>query len=124
MRSQDTLLFSAVNLTAGFDSGLKATGVQKRGTGPQRPGSEVADSTCFVSVNCSAITGTSPTMDVDVVATIGGVDIVIASFAQITAAGNQTLKVEGCPSNIKLVGTAGGTITDFDAEFACTRLVD
>lgn len=126
MKTKDTLLFTALNLTASFASPLVSTGIQKRGSDfkDEVPGVEVADNICFVTANVTSLTGTAPTMDIDVVAEVGGVDIVVGSFAQFTAAGNQTIKIEGCPSTIKLVGTAGGTVTDFDAEFAATRLVD
>lgn len=123
MKSKETLLFTALNVTTDFASNLVPTGIQKRGSDfkDEVDGSDVADGICFVSANVTGITGTG--MDVDVVTEINGVDVIVGSFTTFSAISNQTIKIEGCPSHIKVVGTENA-ITDFDAVFACTRLVN
>ena len=66
-------------------------------------------------LNCTSITGTSPTMDLDLVAEMDGADYTLGSFTQVTAAGAQSIVVEAPPLFVKVVYTAGGTVTDFDA---------
>lgn len=72
-------------------------------------------------LNVSAVSGTSPTLDVDIVATIGGEDYVLASFTQKTAAGKETITIDGCPKEVKAVYTLGGTSPDFTFEVHSTR---
>jgi len=59
-------------------------------------------------------------MAVDIVTTINGVDIVVASFTLISAIGQQSLFIPSCPLQLKVVYTAI-TVTDFDATVDCIR---
>lgn len=119
MRSLSRLLHTELNGTASFDSGIKATGVG-RDAGKDVPGPNVAAPGCRFTVNCTGFTGTS--MAVDIVAVIGGVDVVIASFTNVTGVSQETITVADCPSEVKIVGTATA-VTDFDATFTSNRLV-
>lgn len=73
----------------------------------------------FLSV--TSLTGTAPTMDVDITCTIGGVDYVLGSFTQASGATTETITIANCPSGVKAEYTAGGTVTDFDAVVTCAR---
>lgn len=64
-------------------------------------------------LNCSAASGTSPTLNVSVVAIIGGIEYALASFAQLTSSGKESIVVTGCPANVKIKYTIGGTSPSF-----------
>lgn len=69
----------------------------------------------FLNVT-ALVAGTAPTMDVTIVALIAGVDQVVAAFAQSTEGpSQQSIVIEACPSSVKVVYAAGGTVVDFDA---------
>lgn len=96
----------------------EATAVDTIGTRQHTGG----DARFFLSV--SSITGTVPTMDVDIVTTIAGVDHVLGSFAQVTETAStqtQSITVTLCPNTVKVEYTDGGTVTDFDAVVTCVR---
>lgn len=62
-----------------------------------------------------AASDTPTTLDVDIVATIGGVDHVIGSFTQLgaVATGKEAIIVANCPRNVKAVFTVVGTSYTF-----------
>lgn len=79
------------------------------------------DSSAFFYLNCTSLTGTSPTMDVTIVASLSGTEFTVGTFTQLTAASTEKIEVTGCPSSIKVVYTAGGTVTDFDCTVTSVR---
>lgn len=81
--------------------------------GGQLPG----ESRARVFLNVTALTaGTTPTMDVVIVALVAGVDQVVAAFTQSTeGVSAETLVIEACPRTLKVEYTEGGTVADFDA---------
>ena len=80
---------------------------------------EVSESKARVMLDCTVLTGTN--MAVDIVAVIGGIDTVIASFANVTSAlSNETLVIDCCPVELKVVYTETA-ITAFDAKVFCVR---
>lgn len=83
-------------------------------------GPAMAESARFY-LNVTASSGTSPTLDVDIVATIGGQDYVLASFTQQTAPGKETIKIDACPDQVKAVYTIGGTTPSFTFEIRSSR---
>lgn len=110
MAYQRQIVASAAR-TASGESSLVAT----------QSGGFLADDTRFY-LSVSAVTGTDPTLDVDIVATIGGVDYVLGSFAQLTTAGAESIEVSACPPSVKAVWTIGGTATPtFTFEVHSTR---
>ena len=70
-----------------------------------------------IFLNVTALTaGTAPTMNVTIVALVGGVDQLIVAFTQSTeGTSQQSVIVEGCPRSLKVEYVAGGTVADFDA---------
>lgn len=64
-------------------------------------------------LNVTAVTGDSPTLDVDVVTVVDGADFVLGSFTQASGVGTETILVQGMPENVKAVYTIGGTTPSF-----------
>lgn len=62
-------------------------------------------------LSCTAVTGTAIAIDVDIVATIGGVDYVLESFTQFSAATTEKKTISNCPRDVKVVYT----ISDSDS---------
>lgn len=79
------------------------------------------DSSADFYLSCSSLLGTSPTVDVSVTTTVGGVTFTIGTFTQLIAASTEKITVANCPSVIKIVYTAGGTVSDFDCDVTCVR---
>jgi len=71
------------------------------------------DSDARFFLKAPIVSGTSPTLDVNIVATVEGVDHVLASFTQLTAAGQESLVVSQCPETVKIEYTIGGTTPSF-----------
>ncbi len=81
--------------------------------GGQLPG----ESRARIFLNVTSLTaGTTPTMDVSIVALVGGVDQLIVAFTQSAeGTSQQSIIVEGCPRSLKVEYVEGGTVADFDA---------
>lgn len=82
---------------------------------PRPPGSARA------FLNVTAASGTSPTLDVDIVVTINGEDYVLASFAQATAPGTQSIVIPDAPPELKAAWTIGGGSPSFTFEVHVAR---
>lgn len=107
MREQRTQLANIVNATGSGEGEYVAT---------RETLTVAGESKARVFLNVTALAGTTPLMDVTIVALVAGVDQVIASFVQSTeGVSQQSIVIDACPSTIKAVYTAGGTVTDFDA---------
>lgn len=74
-----------------------------------------------VFLNVTAAAGTSPTLDVDIVATVNGEDYVIDSFAQATGVTKEARVISDCPRVVKAVWTIGGVGPSFTFEVQATR---
>lgn len=86
-------------------------------TGPGRP---TIPARAFLNV--SSLVGAGSNVDFTIVATVNGVDYVVATFANIvTGGGQETLTIPTCPQFLKVVYTTGGTITDLDATIDIIR---
>ena len=72
-------------------------------------------------LNVTSLTGTSPTADFDIVATVDGIDYILGSFAQATGATNERIAIAECPDVVKVEYTLGGTVTDLDYTVICIR---
>jgi len=113
MRLINTVVATIVNATAsGEEVAVDTVGTRDLQTGDAR-----------FHLNVTALTGTAPTMDLDITATIDSVDYVVGSFVQsVAGASVQSIVINQCPSVVKIEYTAGGTVTDFDATVTCSRL--
>ena len=80
-----------------------------------------SDGSIRIYLDVTAASGTTPTLDVDVVAVIGGVEMVLQSFAQKTAAGQETIVVPQCPRAAKVKWTIGGTTPSFTFSVQASR---
>lgn len=120
MKTKSTLLYTAVDVTTSFDSGVVSTGQSVDAGLSSKAGAHVAGEKCLFTLNVSAFAGTS--MAVAIKAVIGGVDTVLGSFTSVTGAVNETITIDVCPADVKIVGTAV-TVTDFDATVYSTRFV-
>jgi hypothetical protein len=78
-----------------------------------------ADADFYLDV--TALTGTAPTVDIDVTAVIGGVTHILGSFTQATGVTKEKINVPNCPANVLLTYTEGGTVTDADLTVNCVR---
>lgn len=111
MRDIETTVATITNVTAsGEEAAVDTIGSRQ---------SQGENARFFLSV--TSLTGSSPTMDVDITATIGGVDYVLGSFAQATGATTESITISLCPAVVKVEYTAGGTVSDFDAVVTCVR---
>ena len=72
-------------------------------------------------LNVSAASGTSPTLDVDIVKTINGIDFILKSFAQKVTTGQEVIEITNCPKQVKAVFTITGTTPSFTFEVQQTR---
>lgn len=72
-------------------------------------------------LSVSAVTGTSPTLDVTITKTLGGVDFTIGTFQQITASGQEVIDVSNCPDKVKAKYTIAGDTPDFTFQVWGTR---
>ena len=72
-------------------------------------------------LNVTSLTGTSPTADFDITATLDGIDYVLGSFAQATGVTNERIVITDCPDVVKVEYTLGGTVTDLDYTVTCIR---
>lgn len=72
-------------------------------------------------LSCTNATGSNPTLDVDLVAVVNGVETTLASFQQLTAAGEEHIVIPACPETIRAVWTIGGTTPAFTFSLNCVR---
>lgn len=80
-----------------------------------------ADSSVRAYLNVSAAGGTTPTLDVEIVAPINGTDHIVGFFAQATGVTRETITIPDCPRDLKAVWTVGGGTPDFTFEVVTTR---
>jgi hypothetical protein len=78
----------------------------------------VGTTSCRFILNCTAHTGTD--MLVQIMAEVNGVDVLIASFTSVTAIVQESIVVELCPVNVKVVYTENA-MTDFDCTVHSVR---
>lgn len=74
-----------------------------------------------VYLNVIDVAGTTPTLDVVINATINGVQYQIGAFTQRTTTGKEVIIIAGCPKDIQIQATLGGTTPNFDFEVNLTR---
>jgi len=77
------------------------------------------DATFYLSV--TAVTGAGAEMDLDVVATIAGVDFILDSFTKATGVTTEAITVTNCPKDIKAEYTIGGTTPDITFQLVSVR---
>ena len=82
--------------------------------------SQIQDDARFY-LNVTAVSGTSPTMDVLISALFNNVAFPIATFTQMTATGVQAITVLDCPQELQLLAVVGGTTPSFTFEIGMTR---
>lgn len=104
---------------------LSVTNITATGTGSEVDTmiEPAATPAAMFFLSCTSLTGTStPTMAVDVLTTVGGVDHVIGSFTDVTAAVVESITINHCPATVKIKYTESvGAVTDFDATVHCIR---
>ena len=93
-------LEAATGSTIDFDT---ANGQEFSGSG---------DARFYLSVTAS---DTPTTLDVDIVASVGGVDFVVGSFTQVGAVGtaSESIVIVNCPKDVKADYTIAGTSYTF-----------
>ena len=72
-------------------------------------------------LNITAVSGTSPTLDVFIHRRVSGVDIIFAAFAQQTAVGSAFVNISNCLDVIGITYVIGGTSPDFTFEVVLVR---
>jgi len=77
-----------------------------------------------VTLVVTSLTGTSPTMDVTITGLVNGVDVTLGTFTQATGATSESIVIDACLEELKVVYTAGGTVTDFDAVVEALRFYE
>lgn len=108
---ENTLLSSAARTTTG--EGLPVTLERSSRNHP-------SNAKCYLNV--SAQSGTTPTLDVDIVGIINGVDFVINSFTQVGGAtGKQTIDISNCPEKVKAAYTIAGGSPSYTFEVYISR---
>jgi hypothetical protein len=66
------------------------------------------------SLHVSAASGSTPTLDVTIVAEINGQDQVLGTFTQVTTTGDaESIVVDACPGDVKAVYVIGGGTPSF-----------
>lgn len=65
--------------------------------------------------------GTSPTLNVAIKASTPGGLKTMVSFAQKTAASEETVLVDGCPEEVQVEWTIAGTTPSFTFDVQCVR---
>jgi len=74
-------------------------------------------------MNITALVGTAPLIDMDVIGIVNGVEFIVGSFTQAVAgASKQSIVIDQCPIQLKAAWVVGGTVTDFDATLDATRM--
>ena len=107
--SEIELLPSAARTTTGSGSTVKTL----------RDFAPSSSARAYLSV--SAASGTSPTLDVDIIGVVNGVEYVVASFQQKTAAAKETIHILDTPRDLKAGYAIGGTTPSFTFEVHITR---
>jgi hypothetical protein len=111
------LLLNVVAEDASGEGPLVSTG--SKGPNKSRSGDTFTTSPyCRFTINCTAHTGTS--MAIDIVAEVGGVDVLVGSFTPLTDVGSETILIESCPVNVKVVYTET-SMTDWDCSVFSVR---
>jgi len=104
---------------------LSVTNITATGTGPavDTLTNPAATPAAMFFLSCTSLTGTStPTIALDVLATVGGIDHIVGSFTDVTAAVVESITIDPCPSTVKIKYTESvGVVTDFDATVHCIR---
>jgi len=119
----DNLITEILNVTGIAASGAGAvvdTGVFAsidKNVRPQPKGALVSPDARF-SISTTAFTGTD--MLVEIVAVIGGVDVVLKAFTSVTGLVVESIEITNCPTDVKVVYTANA-VTDFAAKVFAIR---
>lgn len=104
-------LFQLLNQTAGSRQGPYDTQTRR----------DSNENAATILLDVTSITGTAPTLDVDVECDVNGITYVVKSFAQINATGKYQLEIPMCPDSIYIDLIEGGTWTDLDVNCAIIR---
>lgn len=72
-----------------------------------------ADSTLVLYLDVTAASGTSPTLDIDVIALVNGKEYTLDSFAQKTAVSTERLVITNAPRDVNLDWAIAGTTPSF-----------
>ena len=107
-------------VTTSGNSGLVDTYPDVRG-GPILPRYNLIDTARFY-LNVATLTGTAPTADITIVATLNGIEHIIGTFTQATGTTKEFIDVILCPGVITAKYTLGGTVTDFTATIDTIRI--
>ncbi len=81
---------------------------------------QIMDNALFY-LNVTVVAGTTPTLDIDIKATVNGVQYTLGSFAQATAATTEVITIANCPQDIQISTIITGTTPSFDYEVNMTR---
>jgi hypothetical protein len=113
------ILLNVVAEVTDGEGPLVSTGVNRDGGHGVNPVDKYAGSAnCRFTLNSTAFTGTG--MAVDIVTVIDGVDVIVASFTDVTGIEQQFLLVENCPINVKAVYVENA-VTDWDCTIHSVR---
>lgn len=96
-------LLSVVAETDDGEGAIVSTGVKGRYVGSEK---------CRFTIKTSSIAGTK--MSVDIVTVINNVDVVVGSFTDVAAVGGESIVIDVCPVNVKVVYTEDA-ITEWSA---------
>lgn len=72
-------------------------------------------------LNVTAVSGTSPTMDITINGIVDGVAYSMGTFNQVTATGVERKVIEDAPKDIRLDAVLGGTSPDFTFDVVVHR---
>jgi len=102
-------ILNVVDITASGAGLIVSTGTKGRYTGTPK---------CRFLLNVTGFAGTS--MLVEVKTTINGVDVLVGAFTSVTGVVQESIEIDNCPINVKIVYTAVA-VTDFDATVHSVR---
>ena len=101
---------------------LDVTAATVNGEGPlERTGKEIltrfpSNGKARAYLTVTALGGTSPTADVELVTEVDGQDVSIGSFTQATGVTTEAIVVDACPAELKAKYTLGGTSPSLTAK--------
>ncbi len=81
---------------------------------------QIMDNALFY-LNVTVVAGTNPVLDIDIEGIVNGVNYILGSFAQATAATTEVITISNCPQDIQITTVIGGTTPSFDYEVNMTR---
>lgn len=76
---------------------------------------------CRFFLDITAVSGTTPTLVLELWGTINGVDFLLGAFASKNAAGKDTIVIADCPRYVKPRWVVGGTTPSFTFNVQASR---